>query len=175
MGTFTVRREVAAPASDVWRRMVHWPNHGRWVPLTTGSFTSAATEGVGSSFVGRTGIGRLAFDDPMVVTHWQPPGPNVAGRCDIRKVGRVAIGEASFTVTAVDDERCAIEWTESVDIVGVRRLPLAGAVSTFFGRLAFGQHHEARGITVETVNDAGPGGEHYSKRAGFVRLAVRSR
>ena len=156
MGTFTVRREIAAPASDVWRRMVHWPNHGRWVPLTTVSFTSAAIEGVGSSFVGRTGIGRLAFDDPMVVTHWQPPAPNVVGRCDIRKTGRVAIGEASFTVTPVDDERCTVEWTESVDIVGVRRLPLAGAVSSFFGRLAFGRLVRAMAAEAESAYASAP-------------------
>ena len=137
MGAFTVRREVAAPAAQVWASLVHWPNHGRWVPLTRVVTTSASPAGVGASFVGRTGIGPLAFDDSMVVTGWQPPSEGRPGRCEIHKTGRVVLGDASFTVTALDERRCLVAWTETIEIAGVRRLPLAGPAIDLAGRWAF--------------------------------------
>ena len=138
MGTFEVQREVAAPAPVVWATLVDWPNHGRWVPLTRVWVTSPSGDGVGAFFVGRTGLGPLSFDDPMVVTGWQPPDGEKAGRCDIRKTGRVVLGTAGFTVTPLGPQRCRVAWTETIEIVGVRRLPLAGRLNDLVGRLAFG-------------------------------------
>lgn len=137
MGTVTVRREVASPAADVWARLTHWPNHGRWVPFTRVVGTSASPEGVGATFVGRTGVGPLGFDDPMVVTGWQPPAGDAAGRCDIHKTGRVVLGDAWFTVTPLGPGRCAVEWSERIEVVGVRRLPLAERANDLAGRLTF--------------------------------------
>lgn len=137
MGTFTVRRQVAAPAADVWLTLVHWPNHGRWAPLTHVVTTSASVAGVGSTFVGRTGIGRLAFDDPMVVTAWEPPAGQEPGRCAISKTGRVVLGDAWFTVTALDERRCSVQWSETIQLAGLRRVPLAGMVTDLVGRFAF--------------------------------------
>ena len=137
MGTFTVRREVAAPVAEVWASLVHWPNHGRWVPLTRVVTTSASPAGVGASFVGRTGLGPLAFDDTMVVTAWQPPAGGHPGRCAIRKTGRVVLGDAMFTVTELGHDRCVVAWSESVEIAGVRRLPLASRANDRVGRWAF--------------------------------------
>lgn len=138
MGTFEVVREVDAPAPAVWATLVDWPNHGRWVPLTRVWVTSPSAAGVGATFVGRTGIGPLSFDDPMEVTGWQPPDGDRAGRCDIGKRGRVVLGTAGFTVTPLGPRRCVVRWTESIQIVGVRRLPLAGRLNDLVGRLAFG-------------------------------------
>ena len=137
MGAFTVRREVAAPAADVWASLVHWPNHGRWVPLTRVVTTSASAAGVGATFVGRTGVGPVAFDDSMVVTEWQPPAGGQPGRCTIHKTGRVVLGDASFTVTSLGEGRCEVQWSEAIEIAGVRRLPLAGRVNDLVGRWAF--------------------------------------
>lgn len=152
MGTFTVRREVAAPAADVWQRLVHWPNHGRWVPLTRVTVTSAAPDGVGATFVGRTGVGRLGFDDPMVVTGWQPPTDAGPGRCEIHKTGRVVLGDAWFTVAPLGTSRCVVEWSETIEVAGVRRLPLAGPISDRFGRLAFGRVMAAMAAEAESAH-----------------------
>ncbi len=138
MSTFTVRRDVAAPAPVVWSTLVHWPNHGRWVPLTRVWVTTASAQGVGAGFVGRTGVGRLAFDDPMTVTAWRPPTDAEPGLCEIHKTGRVVLGDAWFTVTPTSPEGCEVTWSETVEVAGVRRLPLSGPVSAFAGGLAFG-------------------------------------
>lgn len=137
MGAFTVRREVAAPAESVWSRLVDWPAHGRWVPLTTVTVTSAGAGGVGQTFVGRTGIGPVGFDDPMTVSVWQPPTDGREGRCTVRKTGRVVLGAADLTVRPLGPTRCAVEWTETADVVGLRRLPLAGRVTAWVGAVAF--------------------------------------
>ncbi|MEO7745326.1 MAG: SRPBCC family protein [Actinomycetota bacterium] len=137
MGTFTVRRVVAAPAATVWAMLVDWPSHGRWVPFTTVTTTSASATGVGASFVGRSGIGPIGFDDPMVVTAWQPPDDVAPGLCGIRKIGRIVQGDAQFSVTPLGPARCEVLWSESIEIAGVRRLPLAGRLNDLIGRLTF--------------------------------------
>ncbi len=137
MGTFTVRRAVAAPAAEVWAILVDWPSHGRWVPFTTVTTTSASPTGVGASFVGRSGLGPIGFDDPMVVTSWQPPDDGAPGLCRIRKTGRIVLGDAEFSVTPLGPARCEVLWSESIEIAGVRRLPLAGRLNDLVGRLTF--------------------------------------
>jgi carbon monoxide dehydrogenase subunit G len=137
VGAFTVRREVAAPAEQVWSRLVDWPAHGRWVPLTVVRVTSSGEPGVGTTFVGRTGIGPLGFDDPMTVTLWQPPAAGREGRCAVRKTGRVVLGSAELTVRPLGERRCAVQWTETAEIAGLRRLPLMARISEVAGALAF--------------------------------------
>jgi carbon monoxide dehydrogenase subunit G len=137
VGTFTVRREVAAPADDVWRRLVDWPAHGRWVPLTSVRVTSSGPPGVGTTFVGRTGLGPLGFDDPMTVTRWEPPTTGREGRCTVRKTGRVVLGGAEVTVASTGDARCTVQWTETAEVAGLRRLPLAERLTALVGSLAF--------------------------------------
>lgn len=138
MSTFTVSRDVAAPAPVVWATLVHWPNHGRWVPFTRVEVTSPSAQGVGASFVGRTGIGPLGFDDPMTVTAWQPPTDTEPGLCEIHKTGSVVLGDAWFTVTPTSPVGCEVTWSETIEIAGVRRVPLSGPVSALAGRIAFG-------------------------------------
>jgi carbon monoxide dehydrogenase subunit G len=137
VGTFTVHREVAAPADQVWRLLVDWPAHGRWVPLTQVRVTSAGEPGLGTTFVGRTGVGPVGFDDPMTVTLWQPPADGREGRCAVRKTGRVVLGAADLTVRPLGDRRCAVRWTETADVAGLRRIPLMGRVSALVGAVAF--------------------------------------
>ena len=155
MGAFTVRREVAAPAENVWSRLVDWPAHGRWVPLTTVRVTSAGPGGVGQTFVGRTGIGPVGFDDPMTVSVWQPPADGREGRCTVRKTGRVVLGAADLTVRPLGPKRCAVEWTETADVVGLRRLPLAGRVTAWVGAVAFRRVLARMAAEVEPAGTAG--------------------
>jgi carbon monoxide dehydrogenase subunit G len=134
---FDVRREIDAPAARVWATVTDWPAHGRWVAGTQVRTTSPRPDGVGASFVARTGWGRFAFDDPMTVTQWQPPAGGRAGRCSLRKTGRVVRGEASFAVTPLGAGRSRLDWSEDVEVAGVRRIPGSGCVSRLVGAVVF--------------------------------------
>ena len=63
MARFTAVVDVAASVEQVWQRITDWPEHGRWIPLTTVRVTSARPDGLGSTFVGRSGLGPIGFDD----------------------------------------------------------------------------------------------------------------
>ena len=108
--------DVAAPAERVWAALVDWPTHGDWLPLTTVRVTSQRPDGVGASFVARTGVGPLAFDDPMVVTEWQPPARGRRGRCVVRKTGRVLLGSATLEVDPLGPRRSLVVWREDVEV-----------------------------------------------------------
>lgn len=133
-------REIDAPADRVWPVLVDWPSHGRWMPLTTVRVLTDRPDGVGARFVGRTGIGPLAFDDPMEVVEWQPPAADGAGRCAVVKQGRVVLGRAAFEVVSLADAgRSRVTWTGQVELApaGLTR-PLAPLVA-FGGRLLYGR------------------------------------
>lgn len=138
MAVVRIRREVAAPAHEVWALITNWPAHGRWIPLTQVRTTTARPDSVGATFVGRTAVGPLGFDDPMTVTAWQPPTASEPGWFEVRKSGRVVLGEATCTVEPSGPGRCRLTWTETIEVAGVRRLPLADALTRWFARLAFG-------------------------------------
>ncbi|WP_436535669.1 SRPBCC family protein [Actinoplanes sp. HUAS TT8] len=141
MALFTVARDVRAPASVAWNVLVDWPRHGDWVPLTTVRTTTPRPDGVGARFVARTGVGPLAFDDPMTVVVWEPPAgdePGAApGRCEVAKSGRVVHGRALFTVTPLPGRHCRVAWTEDVTVSPRRLTRHIDPVVGFAGRLAF--------------------------------------
>lgn len=116
MVRFTATVEVAAPAVRAWSALVDWPAHARWVPLTRVRLLTPSGEGVGARFSGRTGVGPLAFDDPMEVTAWEPPSGPDAGHCRVVKQGRVVLGAAWFDVVPLGDGRCRVDWTEDVEV-----------------------------------------------------------
>ena len=137
MARFTAHREIAAPAQVVWDLVTDWSRHGDWVPLTQMTVTED-TGGVGTRFTGRSGLGPLAFDDPMVVTGWEPPTSVRAGTASLRKEGAVVLGTAEVQVVPLPGERCRLRWTEDVAVLDRRlsraiTLPLAVG-----GRFAFG-------------------------------------
>lgn len=107
-----------APASRLWSVLSSWGNHSRWVPLTRVDITKD-TGGVGTIFVGRTGIGPFAFDDPMVVTDFNPPTKSEPGTCVIQKTGRLIKGYAGFTVTPLTASTCLVEWFENIEVAPV--------------------------------------------------------
>lgn len=120
MARFTVTQQVRAPASSVWAAMVDWRRHGDWATLTAVRVTTSVPDGVGVEFVARTGIGWLAFDDPMTVELWRPPGGNAQGdgpgRCEVVKRGRVVLGRAGWCSAGPGSQwcRCTRAGAESI-------------------------------------------------------------
>jgi hypothetical protein len=140
MGSFTVHRMVGASARRTWDVVVDWPRHSGTVPLTTVRAVAGpggGTEGEGSGLVARTGIGALAYDDLMLVTHWQPPDETGSGRCRLEKQGRAVTGRVCLTVVPVAPRRCRLTWQERVDVVGVHRLPFGDIVESAVGHVVF--------------------------------------
>jgi hypothetical protein len=140
MGTFTVHRVVDAPAQRTWEVLTDWPRHSGTVPLTRVRALPAAgggSRGEGAGMVARTGVGRLAYDDRMTVTRWQPPTATTPGRCRLRKEGRAVTGGACFTVTPLAPRRCRVVWQEQADVVGVHRVPGGPLLEAVVGRVVF--------------------------------------
>ncbi|HET9186870.1 MAG TPA: SRPBCC family protein [Acidothermaceae bacterium] len=97
MAEVVARVDVAAPPKAVWDKLVDWPTHRQWMVLTKVESTTEDREGVGAGIVGVTGIGPVAFQDPMTVTAWQPPPAPVA-RCEVAHMGRIVRGAGAFEV-----------------------------------------------------------------------------
>lgn len=133
---FRIQHRTALPVDEAWRRMTDWPRHAAHVPLTTITVTTAPPNGPGTRFVARSGIGRLAFDDPMEVVRWTAPVPGTPGHCRLEKRGTVVTGWAEIEVREAAGGS-EVVWTEDLRIAvlpGAFDRPTAWA-----GRLAFGR------------------------------------
>jgi Polyketide cyclase / dehydrase and lipid transport len=153
MARFTSSVDIGAPVDRVWERITDWPGHGRWIPLTTVRVTSDRADGVGATFVGRTGVGPLAFDDPMEIVEWTPPTGATPGHCRIRKLGRVVLGEAWLDVNA-HAGGSTVRWTEDVQLAPVRLTRPADRLISFGGRVGFDR--VLRGLARELEAEASP-------------------
>lgn len=97
-----------------WRTLTDWQAHGQWIPLTKMIILKqGAQPGLGDKFIGRTGIGPLAFDDVMTVTQFQAPGQR--GFCEVTKSGRLVKGSASFEVAATPSGT-VVTWVEDIPL-----------------------------------------------------------
>lgn len=76
-------------------------------------FTRIRTTDAG--FTARTGIGPIGFDDPMEITHWDPPR-----RVELRKRGKIIRGDATIDVET-SGSGSVVTWTEEVRVAGVPR------------------------------------------------------
>ncbi|MFB6816228.1 SRPBCC family protein [Streptomyces sp. NPDC056347] len=136
MAVFRIERFTRLPAAESWRRVTDWERHAAHVPLTAITVTKAPPTGAGTVFVARTGVGPLAFDDPMEVVRWVPPAAGRAGLCHLEKRGSLVRGRASIEVCPTDSGSHVV-WVEEL---GVRLLPrwcdpaLARAGRRVFGR-----------------------------------------
>ena len=144
-----VRRTIDAPLQQVWDVVSDFAGYGRWIPLTTMLVDPAPTR-VGWGFAGRTGFGRVAFLDSMLVTVWEPPHALGASRARfaIRKTGRLLAGWAEVGVVTRDDGRTDLTWTEEIvprpEVVGRLLAPLADPVTArLFGRAVAGMARAA--------------------------------
>ncbi|WP_426362606.1 SRPBCC family protein [Streptomyces sp. E-08] len=136
MSLIRVERTVPLAPEEVWLRLTDWPAHGRQVPLTRTRVLTAGPNGAGTRFTARTGIGRLSFDDPMEVVHWEPPSAGRPGVVRLEKSGRVVRGWARIEVTGTGG-RCRVDWTEELTLRGVPRAldpVLAATGRALFGR-----------------------------------------
>jgi hypothetical protein len=140
---FEVHRDTTLTAARAWARLTDWRRHGDFIPFTevvvSGSASQApGTAGMGreATFVARTSIGPLHFDDPMEVTYWHPPDDG-AGICRLVKTGRVVTGWAVLTVTPTPTG-CSITWKEDAAVRytgGLLSWPTKVLAAKVFGRL----------------------------------------
>ncbi|MEV4945619.1 SRPBCC family protein [Streptomyces sp. NPDC053755] len=145
MSVFRIERTTALPAPEAWRRLTDWPAHAARVPLTRIRVLTPGPTGVGTRFVARTGIGRLAFDDPMEVVRWEPPSEEGSrarpGVCALEKHGRLVLGRARIEVFGTPAGGSRAVWTEEAWVRGAPRAldpVVARAGRTLFGRVLDG-------------------------------------
>jgi Polyketide cyclase / dehydrase and lipid transport len=98
-------------ADRAWDLLTDWPRQGDWIPFTRVRTIRGAGRGTGDRIEAWTGVGRIGFVDPMVITAWDPPR-----RCEVLHVGSVVRGEAGFAVDPVDGGRCRVTWWESLEV-----------------------------------------------------------
>lgn len=108
----TVPVDVAAPAEAVWQTVTDWPGQGEWM-LGTRVEVVGGGEGrrLGARLRAVTGVGPLAFADPMEIVEWDPPR-----RCVVHHLGKVVRGDGVFEVVELDPRRARFLWTEKLDL-----------------------------------------------------------
>ncbi len=139
MASFDVVRRSSLPAEAAWARVTDWRRHGDLLPLTSVT-VSGPRDAVGTTFVARTSIGRLGFDDPMQVTASEPPTESRPGTCQVTKTGRIVTGWAQLTIAPAPGG-CLVHWHEEAAIARAGRWldwPNRMLGRFFFGRLIDG-------------------------------------
>lgn len=100
---------IVAPPEKVWAAVTDWERQSEWMALTTVT-AQAGEAGVGQRLTAVTGIGPLAFTDPMEVTRWEPPH-----RADVRHLGRVVRGTGTFLMEPVPGGTRLV-WIEELQL-----------------------------------------------------------
>ncbi|MCK7622261.1 SRPBCC family protein [Streptomyces sp. RS10V-4] len=116
MTEFRIERTAPCSPEAAWQRLTQWEAHAAHVPLTTIAVTTPPPPGPGTTFVARTGLGPLAFDDVMRVVRWEPPT-----RCRLEKRGRAVRGWAEIEVGPRAAGGCRIVWRGEVHPRGLPR------------------------------------------------------
>lgn len=116
MANILLERTVPLPLDEAWRRITQWPRHGEVVPLTVVRVDPPEPTQMGTVVKARSGVGPLAFDDPMEVTVWQPPEDGAPGMCRLEKRGRVVLGWAELEVRPGPGGRTRVVWREEIRI-----------------------------------------------------------
>lgn len=124
MALIEIVRDVHLSQDEAWSRLTDWRRHGDFVPLTTIGLTR-------SGFVARTGVGPVAFDDPMDIVAFEPPS-----FCRLEKRGRVVTGWAELRVTPAGASTRVI-WREDIHVTGLPRL--ADGLTRMSSRRLFGR------------------------------------
>jgi Polyketide cyclase / dehydrase and lipid transport len=136
MPPFVVTADSALPVEAAWARVVDWPGHARYVPLTTITITTPPPNGLHTVFNARTGLGRVGFDDPMEVVGWDPPTDGRGGRCRLQKRGRIMRGWAELSVEPRGVGSRVI-WRE--EAAPAHAPAFTGGFFALIGRLLFGR------------------------------------
>lgn len=90
----TIDRHTRLTPEEAWAALTDFAGHGAAVPFTyvlcePGSPNSPRA---GWRFIARTRLGPFLLEDPMRITHWEPPMADRGGEFHVRKVGRVLAG-----------------------------------------------------------------------------------
>jgi uncharacterized protein YndB with AHSA1/START domain len=153
MGTFVIERIVAVPPRQVWGTVTDWAGYARWMPLTTMRLDEGPT-GVGWSFAGLTGLGRLRFSDVMRVTGWAPPAETGAGSFRLVKVGRLLAGWAEVSVQPIaGGEQTRLRWRENIVIRPITLGRLLAPLTDRFNEALFARVVDA--MAAEAVRASG--------------------
>ena len=137
MAQFVVSHDSPLSPADAWARVTNWPEHGKYVPLTSITVTPPGPSAVGTVFTARTAVGRFGFDDPMEIVEWSPPVDGSAGSCRLEKRGRVMLGWAELSVQA-QGSGSRTTWREDVRPAKAPRFvdgPSAASAKLLFGRV----------------------------------------
>jgi hypothetical protein len=139
MPGFDVVCTTALSAPQAWKRVTDWRRHQDFVPFTKITVSRDPVTG-SESFVARTAVGPLGFDDPMTVTYARAPTLSDPGVARIVKRGPFVVGWAVLTVTPspIGSE---VHWHEQARLRGTRGPVVAlvdKVVAGGFGRILDG-------------------------------------
>lgn len=134
--SFEVTRRFDADPRIVWDKLIDWPSHGEWVPLTKMEVAEPGSDPTepGYEFTGWTGVRPLALQDRMRVTRCDWDESARTGFCTVDKIGPTLGGDAGFTVRP-DGTGTELVWQEDVVVPYVPGF-LSG-VAAWFGRVGF--------------------------------------
>lgn len=129
-------------AEKVWGALTDWESHSRWIPLTKMIILDDGENqdrGLGTIFVGRTGVGKLSFDDKMEVNIFLSPSTNEhgIGKVSLLKLNKHIHGFAGFQVYPVDDNNCKVLWVENITISVLGKSRLLNWVAEIVGEFMF--------------------------------------
>jgi hypothetical protein len=127
---FTVTRDLPLSADVVFRELIDWKGHAKWVPLTRVHVLSG-DGGPGTEFIATSGIGPLALPDRMRVDELDPAAMTVR----ITKIGPLLTGLVHLSVTSTSDTTSRLEWVEDIRVPGVPQFlakPVAAAARKGF-------------------------------------------
>lgn len=138
---FLLERLSPDPVDESWRRLTDWPRHADVVPLTRVTVRTPPPTREGTVFVARSGVGPVAFDDPMEVVTWQPPRDGGTGTCRLVKRGTFVTGWAEIEVRPTTDGGSQVLWREDLNVRWLPRIfdrPLGWTGRRMFGRAVEG-------------------------------------
>ncbi len=138
MARLEIRITSPLPAPQAWARVLDLRAHSAVIPLTTvtGARLAAADLSPGATFVARTALGPVGFDDAMVLDDVVQPTTSVAGRAGIRKTGRVVRGRVDLTV-APTSTGSEVVWRQTIRVAGIPAF--ADPVVARVARVAYGR------------------------------------
>ncbi|MGB7963095.1 MAG: hypothetical protein WCF12_09100 [Propionicimonas sp.] len=117
MADFVIRAATPRPATACFEGLLDWDAHAAAIPLTT--LNHEGRPRIGQRFVARTGLGRVGFDDVMVVAALRPPSGDTPGDqpgvVEVVKSGRVIGGRVRWTVTP-SASGAEVEWSQRLTI-----------------------------------------------------------
>ena len=114
---FDLRIESPLPAREAWARILDLRAHDRLIPFTriTQGLASADELHAGHLFTACTMVGRVGFNDVMVVESISPPSDGTPGRARIAKTGRLVLGSIDVTVSA-HDGGSTVRWEQDFGV-----------------------------------------------------------